>query len=110
MKIGDRIKQLRKELNMKRVELAQQIGVTYSALSKYETNEREPDYETLKKLARIFNVSIDYLVGYSNIRNPYEKDKLGIDGLSPDSRRQLEEIVQLLKLRDKIKEKNDIQE
>ncbi|MBM7582971.1 transcriptional regulator with XRE-family HTH domain [Caldicoprobacter guelmensis] len=109
MKIGDRIKQLREETNMGRAELAQKIGITYYALSKYETNERQPDYETLKKIARLFNVSTDYLLGYSDIRNPYEKtyDKLGINELSPESKKELEKFVELLKLKDKMDKTKD---
>lgn len=112
MKIGDRIKQLREEANMGRAELAQKIGVTYHALSKYETNERQPDYETLKKIANLFNVSTDYLLGHSNIRNPYDKtcntyDKLGIDELSPESKEELKKFIELLKIKDKMEKIKD---
>jgi transcriptional regulator with XRE-family HTH domain len=39
----------------------------------YETNQRTPDPDTLKQIAKFFNVSIDYLLGYTNIRTPAEK-------------------------------------
>ncbi len=64
MGLGDRIKQLRIQNSIDRSNLAKSIGITYHALSKYETNEREPDYETIKTLADYFNVTTDYLLGH----------------------------------------------
>lgn len=60
---------LRKELNMSQAELAEKLGVSQQTISKYERGTREPDNETLAKLAEIFDCSIDYLLGRSNIRN-----------------------------------------
>lgn len=109
MKIGDKIKQLREEINMSRSELAQKIGITYYALSKYETNERQPDYDTLKNIANLFDVSTDYLLGRTDIRTPYnktttdkEKTPFNIDELSPESQKELEKFIELLKLKDKM--------
>lgn len=105
MKIGDKIKQLREEINMSRSELAQKIGITYYALSKYETNERQPDYDTLKNIANLFNVSTDYLLGRSNIRNPNKFND--IQELSPESQKELEKYIELLKLKDKMNKSSD---
>lgn len=68
MKFGDRIKILREESGLSREELSNKINITYAALSKYETNKRFPDQEILNKLANIFDVSIDYLLGRTNVR------------------------------------------
>ncbi|WP_368489915.1 helix-turn-helix domain-containing protein [Clostridium sp. BJN0013] len=54
---------------MSQAELAEKLGVTQQATSKYENGNREPDIEILKLLSSIFNVSIDYLLGGTNIRN-----------------------------------------
>lgn len=48
---------------MTQEELAYKVGITRSALSHYENNRREPDYETIRTIADIFHVSIDYLMG-----------------------------------------------
>ena len=77
MKLGDKIKTLRAEKGIERAELAETLGITYHALSKYETNEREPDYETVKKLADYFGVTTDYLLGRTLI--PYIE--IEIDGV-----------------------------
>lgn len=69
MDFGTRVKQLREELNLNRYELADEFGITYSSLSKYETNDRFPDKEMLVKIAHYFNVSVDYLLCNSHVRN-----------------------------------------
>ena len=73
---GYRFKMLRKEKNLTQQELATDINKKYnltygkSAISTYENNKRIPETEALKKFADYFNVSVDYLLGISNIRNP----------------------------------------
>ncbi|MDP1509782.1 helix-turn-helix transcriptional regulator [Paenibacillus sp. CMAA1739] len=63
MNYGTRIAELRELKGLKQEELAQSLGITRAALSHYEKNRRKPDFETLTKLADIFEVTIDYLVG-----------------------------------------------
>jgi DNA-binding XRE family transcriptional regulator len=48
---------------MSRDDLAQKLGVSYWAISKYETDERSPDKELTGKIADLFSVSIDSLFG-----------------------------------------------
>ncbi|MBM7563458.1 helix-turn-helix domain-containing protein [Paenibacillus sacheonensis] len=63
MTMGDRLRELRLRKNISQEEVARQIGITRSAYSHYEINNRQPVYETLKKLAVLFNVSLDYIIG-----------------------------------------------
>ncbi|MEC0180261.1 helix-turn-helix transcriptional regulator [Paenibacillus peoriae] len=63
MNYGNRIAELREHKGLKQEELAQSLGITRAALSHYEKNRRKPDFEILNKLADIFGVTIDYLVG-----------------------------------------------
>nr|WP_082111967.1 helix-turn-helix transcriptional regulator [Shouchella clausii] len=63
MKFGDRIAQLRTRHKLTQAELAEKIGITRASLSHYEKNRREPDYETLKRIADFFDVSTDYILG-----------------------------------------------
>lgn len=73
--IGIRIKSLRKENNLLQKDLADKLSLSQQSISLYEAKKREPDYETLKIIAKFFNVSTDYILGISNIKNPYkEKD------------------------------------
>lgn len=115
--IGERIKQLREDLNLDRSELAKKLNLTYHALSKYETNERQPDYNTLKIIADFFNVSVDYLLGRVDEKNlhvvegeaiPKELREVGVeylelakqmqdDELSPEEVKKILDAVRNLK-------------
>jgi len=69
MKIGNRIAYLRDQSGWTQEQLSSSLGITRAALSHYEKNRREPDSEMLTKLADLFNVSIDYLVGRTHNPN-----------------------------------------
>lgn len=75
MSFGVRLKLLREEKLLSRENLAILLNLSYSTISKYETDIRFPDQEVLKKIAKYFDVSLDYLMGISNIRNPYIEKK-----------------------------------
>ena len=49
--------------NRSQAEVAKAVGIATSTLGMYETGAREPDFETLEKIADFFNVDIDYLLG-----------------------------------------------
>ena len=57
-----RIKKLRKEKNITMKNLGKAIGVAESTISLYENGKRQPDNDTLKKLADYFNTTTDYLL------------------------------------------------
>ncbi len=59
----NRIAELREVRQWTQEELSQSIGITRASLSHYEKNRRKPDFEILTKLADVFEVSIDYLIG-----------------------------------------------
>lgn len=67
MNFGLKLKNLRKEHNLTQQELAIKIGVSASAVGLYEQERREPDNETMVKIAKCFDVSVDYLLGFSKI-------------------------------------------
>lgn len=60
---GTILKQLRLSSGLTQKELAEKIGITKSVISYYELQERTPSPEILVKLASIFNVTTDYLLG-----------------------------------------------
>lgn len=59
----NRIRLLRLKSGMKQAELAEKIMVSQSSLSGYENGKFEPDSKTLLKIADVFHVSVDYLLG-----------------------------------------------
>ena len=63
MDFGTRLKILRKQAGLTQQQLATQLGITKSVVSFYELQERSPSPEVLIKLASIFHVSADYLLG-----------------------------------------------
>ena len=63
------LKALRKNMKVSQHEIAEYLKVSRPAYSQYETGRREMNYETLFLLANFYNVSIDYLLGRSEI-NP----------------------------------------
>ena len=73
MEFGERLRDLREEKNVARDVLARKLNVSYSAVSKYETNVRFPDKRALIILADFFDVSLDYLLCRSDIRETAEK-------------------------------------
>lgn len=74
--IGAKIKQLRSQRNISQIALAQQLGVSKSVISSYENSVHLPPYDVLIKMARIFDVSTDYLLGASGNRT------INVDGLT----------------------------
>lgn len=57
-----RLKDLRTSRGVSQVKLAMDLNVNQNSISRYESGLREPDYNTLIKIADYFNVSIDYLL------------------------------------------------
>lgn len=70
-KFKNRLKELRKEFEMTQQDLANKIGIVRTAIANYETGRTIPDSETLSIIAKIFKTTMDYLLGNSDIRNPY---------------------------------------
>lgn len=64
MKIGTQIRLLRKEKGVSQDALAQQLGITCQAVSKWENGSTMPDITMLPVIARYFGVSVDYLLDY----------------------------------------------
>ena len=62
-KFGERLKTLRIEENVSRQQLANTLNVSLRSISYWENNQRECDFDTLKKIADYFSVSLDYLLG-----------------------------------------------
>lgn len=65
-----RIAALRKQRKMTQEELADALGISRAALSHYEQGRREPDFETVQKIASFFGVSTDYLLGRTDDPTP----------------------------------------
>jgi transcriptional regulator with XRE-family HTH domain len=60
------LKALRTGKGLKQEDLAVILGLSRSTITKYENDEREPDFNTLQKIADYFGVSTDFLLGRTN--------------------------------------------
>lgn len=65
--IGRKILSLRKSRNMTQVNLADKLGITYQAVSSWERGNSMPDIEKLPEIAKLFEISIDELIGESKV-------------------------------------------
>ena len=76
MKIGEKIKVLRKAKNISQESLAKVLGVTFQAVSKWETNTTAPDVSIIPSIASFFGVSIDELFDYNVFENEKKIDSI----------------------------------
>ncbi len=92
-----RLKELREQKRLSQEGLAIKLNVSQSTISAYEVGDRTPDLTTLITITKFFNVSLDYLVGLSDI-----KHALKSSDLSPD---ELEHLHRYRELSDRDREK-----
>lgn len=112
MEFGERLRALREEKKLTRDALAARLNLSYSTVSKYETNVRFPDKETLVSLADFFDVSIDYLLCRSKVRETADSvlsksrnqflvsspanQYIADEGLSPEAVEELEKFKEFV--------------
>lgn len=89
--MGDKLKSLRIEKKLTQKQIADRIGLAISAVSSYESGSRYPSYDVLVKLARIFHVSTDYLLGITDRRN------VDVTGLGDDEIELVSQLVEMLR-------------
>ena len=68
-----RIRDLREDSDLKQRQIAEALNCDQSLYSKYEREERPLPLEYADKLADFYNVSVDYLLGRTDVRTPYPK-------------------------------------
>lgn len=76
MDFSSRLRALRTEAGLTQLQLAQRLSVTKSVISFYELSERTPSPDVLIRLAKIFHVSTDYLLGLD------KRETIDVTGLS----------------------------
>lgn len=92
---GARLRDLRIRAGLTQKQLGEQIGVTKSVVSFYELRERTPSPEVLIKIASVFHVSSDYLLGI-------EKGKsIDISGLDAEDETAVRLVIEQLRKKNK---------
>ena len=89
--MGEKLKSLRIEKKLTQKQVADRIGLAISAVSSYESGTRYPSYDVLVKLARIFHVSTDYLLGMTDTRN------IDVTGLNDSEIELVSQLVDMLR-------------
>jgi transcriptional regulator with XRE-family HTH domain len=89
VKIGDKIKTLRKDLGLTQEEMAKKLYIPRSTYANYESNKREPSSDIIYKICEILNISPYKLIGDNSqtqysIDSTLEKDSTSFDTVSED--------------------------
>ena len=110
----NRLKLLREEKKLTQGDIAKMLNITTAAYSYYENEKRDMTPDTILKLAEYFDVSTDYLLCKSDIRNPdkIDESKLnvafesGYDGLNETNKTLINNIISKLKIQQDAEDKN----
>ena len=114
--LGKRIESERIRMGLNQIELAKRLNLSSSAsISQYESGDRIPSDDIKLKMCEIFNCSLDYLMGKSDIRNPeIQEDPLGLAKIgfsmkdyNPPTDKQKEQLAELIKIVLKDNKKED---
>ena len=89
--MGEKLRNLRIEKRLTQKQVAERIGLAISAVSSYESGSRYPSYEVLVRLAHIFHVSADYLLGMTETRN------IDVTGLTDEEVDVVSQLVEMLR-------------
>ena len=95
-----RLRELRREKGISLKELGAVVNVAESTMSLYENGKRQPDYETLFKLADFFDVTVDYLLRGGNKNECLREKKLDEKDIC-----EAEQLINLIQQLDPIKQK-----
>ena len=90
---GITLKNLRTSKQLTQAQLAQRLGLTKSDISAYETGLRMPSYDILIAIAKIFNVSTDFLLGLER------KQEVDFSGLNDEEINALLNLIRVMKRR-----------
>ena len=93
LKIGENIKKYRRERELSQEMLAERLGVSFQAVSKWERNETYPDITMLPAIANFFGVSVDALLGTQEIYEKEEVEKIIYKCHELNTHYEFEEII-----------------
>lgn len=88
---GERIKNLRLSLGLNQIEFGKKLNVTKQSVSNWENGNIQPSIDMLIKIATVFSVQTDYLLGLDNTR------KLDVSGLSECQISNIQQLINDLK-------------
>lgn len=105
--IGERLQELRKDHGMSQEQLAQTLGVSHYTVSSYECNRSDPDDKSKIIIARLFDISVDYLLGLINEPLSFDRNQKCIripSALSKEDIADVEKFIEYLKYKNQMAE------
>ena len=87
---GYRLKNLRQQHHLTQTQVANRLNLSKTSISGYEKNVKTPSQDVLIKLAGLYRVSTDYLLGLD------DEEMISVEGLTRQQRRLVEELVRML--------------
>lgn len=98
--LAKRITKYREALQLSKSELAEKAVLTPAAISQFESGEREPSLESLKKLAEALEVKVSHLVGEESDTDFQDDPELsamfrGAKKLNPENKKKLQDMYQV---------------
>ena len=94
--LGERLAYLRRKESISQKELGEKLNISHYTISSYEKGRSEPNDEIKVRIARYFNVTLDYLVGLVDQPYPYDREE-GVlylpRNMSPSAQRLFREFV-----------------
>ncbi len=112
------MKELRKKKGIRQKDMANYLNVSTSTVGMYESGKRDPDTETIQKIAQYYGVAVDYLLGNSHIASLSFEEKLKKIGFSDEvamffknfpswDEEDIEQIIQIKQFLDSKKNKGE---
>lgn len=98
MSFGSRLKELRIERNSSQKEVADDIGISITAISQYESDSRFPNEEMLKRLCLYYKISSDYLLGLTETKHaPLSKEEIKEKMISSKEMNFIVDLIDMIK-------------
>ena len=97
MDFSEKLLTLRKANNLTQEQLAEKLEVSRQSVSKWESGQATPELEKIVALSAVFDVSTDYLLCKSNIRNMKELQLLDTNGLDEEDLKELQSQIAYMK-------------
>ncbi len=88
--LGLRLKELREQKNLSQTQVAKRLSLTRSSISGYENNLAVPSIDVLSKMALLYGVTTDYILGLDN------RSVIVLDGLTPREAAVIQDMVHML--------------
>ena len=101
---GELLRELRKDHGMTQVDLAKELSLSPLTISAYERSRCVPDDSTKVKIAKLFNISLDYLLGLIREPLPYERSDHAVQCFTAEDIQKVREYIKFLEFQKKVKQ------